>query len=367
MVTKKDFGRFVLERRQEIRLTQRDLAARLHVTESAISKWERGLSYPDITLVMSLADELRVSSQELISASEDVTTKVDQRDARVYRRWRNMILWTMLIAYTVALLTCFIVNLSVTHNLTWFWTVLPAVALAFCLTTLPLLKIPHPGWTALAGAVVSLGALLLVCWLSYERGSWLAIACSAILFALIVIFGPISLTLMDLPDRFARHRTVVALGIDTLALLIFLLIVMVSAEQADLWASRALPIATIALVPVWTIALVIRYLPINGLGRAAIVTTVVGCCGFGITFAVEAILGDRVNRPFVEHLDLTRWQHDTISYNILMLFLIGCLLAAVVLGIAAVIVAVIRARRNRSSSGQPPLDGTASPERGAAI
>ena len=51
---KKTFGAFVLRRRKELGMTQKEFAQRLFVTESAVSKWERGLSYPDITMLRSI-------------------------------------------------------------------------------------------------------------------------------------------------------------------------------------------------------------------------------------------------------------------------------------------------------------------------
>jgi transcriptional regulator with XRE-family HTH domain len=39
------FGCFVAERRKEQKMTQKDLAAKLQVTDKAVSKWERGLSH----------------------------------------------------------------------------------------------------------------------------------------------------------------------------------------------------------------------------------------------------------------------------------------------------------------------------------
>ena len=38
------FGAFLAETRRARGLTQRDLAERLHVTDKAVSRWERGLS-----------------------------------------------------------------------------------------------------------------------------------------------------------------------------------------------------------------------------------------------------------------------------------------------------------------------------------
>lgn len=333
-ITKKQFGQFVTDRRRHAGLTQRELAMRLHVTESAVSKWERGLSYPDITMVAHLAGELGVTSQELISASEDRTGRLDQRDARNYRRWRGALLWTLLISYAATLLTCFIVNLSVSHTLTWFWIVLPAVALAFCLTVLPMLPVRAPGWWALTGSVVSLFALLLVVWLNYTQGSWLTISLAALLFTLVVVFGPILLRKFEPATPLNRHCTVLALAIDTAALVAFLVIIFVALERLDLLATPVLPIAAIGLVPVWLVALVIRYLPVNGLGKAAVVLLIVGVCAYGVQFAVNRVLGEPAEEG---HLDLTSWNESTINSNVQLLVLVGTVLIAVALGIAAAV------------------------------
>ena len=53
-MNKERFGAFITEIRKERHLTQKDLAEKLHVTDKAVSKWERGLSYPDVTLMEPL-------------------------------------------------------------------------------------------------------------------------------------------------------------------------------------------------------------------------------------------------------------------------------------------------------------------------
>ena len=62
MENKKTLGAYIRQRRQELGLTQREFAQRLFVTESAVSKWERGLSYPDITLVREICAVLEVAA-----------------------------------------------------------------------------------------------------------------------------------------------------------------------------------------------------------------------------------------------------------------------------------------------------------------
>ena len=43
------FGRFLAQLRREKGMTQKELAATLYVSDKAVSKWERGLSVPDIS------------------------------------------------------------------------------------------------------------------------------------------------------------------------------------------------------------------------------------------------------------------------------------------------------------------------------
>lgn len=71
MKDKKSFGRFIAEKRKEKGMTQAEVAQALYVTVTAVSKWERGVTYPDITLISDLCEILGVSEHELITAGND--------------------------------------------------------------------------------------------------------------------------------------------------------------------------------------------------------------------------------------------------------------------------------------------------------
>ena len=60
-------GEIIRSLREKRRLTQRDLAQRLNVSDKTISKWETGRGLPDITLLEPLAGALSVSVTELLS------------------------------------------------------------------------------------------------------------------------------------------------------------------------------------------------------------------------------------------------------------------------------------------------------------
>ena len=65
-IDKERFGQFIQTLRKEQGLTQAQLAQRLFVSDKAVSKWERGLSLPDVSLLMPLAGALGVTVIELL-------------------------------------------------------------------------------------------------------------------------------------------------------------------------------------------------------------------------------------------------------------------------------------------------------------
>ena len=62
------FGAFILERRKELNMTQAQLAEKLHITSKAISRWERGVGFPDINLLDPLARALDITLLELMQS-----------------------------------------------------------------------------------------------------------------------------------------------------------------------------------------------------------------------------------------------------------------------------------------------------------
>ena len=62
------FGAFIQICRKELNLTQAELAEKLHVTDKAISRWERGVGFPDIKLLEPLAEALGVTLIELMQS-----------------------------------------------------------------------------------------------------------------------------------------------------------------------------------------------------------------------------------------------------------------------------------------------------------
>ena len=63
-------GDFIRKKRKDKNLTQKELAKELGVSDNAISKWERGICCPDISLLKELSSILGVSVNELLSGED---------------------------------------------------------------------------------------------------------------------------------------------------------------------------------------------------------------------------------------------------------------------------------------------------------
>ncbi|MBR5429093.1 MAG: helix-turn-helix transcriptional regulator [Firmicutes bacterium] len=63
---KETMGRIIASKRKELGLTQLELAEKMGVTDKAVSKWERDLSYPDVSSLPRLADVFGMSVDELM-------------------------------------------------------------------------------------------------------------------------------------------------------------------------------------------------------------------------------------------------------------------------------------------------------------
>lgn len=77
----KKLGQFIAEIRKEQNMTQAELASKLHVTDKAVSKWERGLGLPDINSIAPLADALGISVAEVMQAERIHTEHITQENA----------------------------------------------------------------------------------------------------------------------------------------------------------------------------------------------------------------------------------------------------------------------------------------------
>lgn len=73
----KKFGDFIKKLRKEKQLTQKELGEKLNITDKAISKWERGLSFPDIAVLKDLAEFFEIDISELLNGERGKKQEID--------------------------------------------------------------------------------------------------------------------------------------------------------------------------------------------------------------------------------------------------------------------------------------------------
>ena len=107
-------GRFIADCRKKSNLTQLQLAEKLGITDKAISKWERGITMPDSSIMLDLCDILGINVNELLSGEKinmennnqkneqlllDMAKEVEQKNKTI---WTSM--WVIMTVSIVALL-----------------------------------------------------------------------------------------------------------------------------------------------------------------------------------------------------------------------------------------------------------------------
>lgn len=421
MENKKTFGEYICRRRKELGLTQREFADKLYVTESAVSKWERGLSYPDVTLLRDICAVLDITEHELLTASEDTEKRTAEKLAAKYLRLARNYRVTQYILYGGTILICFIVNLAVQHTLSWFWIVLASVLLAASLTLAPALVSMRPAlerykwavslgcaaaslellllicclytggnwfWVAFAGTIFGLSLallpfllptlplpaalagrktslylgletvllilLLLVCCL-YTGGDWLILAAAGTLFGLSVVFLPVFIRQLPLPQALGRHKALAYFSLETVFLMA-LLAVVCWRTGGDWFLTQGVPQALAALTLPWGLMALIRYLPVSGWFRAS-----ASCAWTGLWLWLYPWVGERIltangwttSRPYrlLIPFDFSYWgpyvtpeaggaavYGNSIASNVMVIILLS-------LGALAVILAAVGAAR----------------------
>ncbi len=63
----KKTGALICRSRKMLGMSQKELAARLNVTDKAVSKWERGISFPDISMLIPLSQALGIGLYDLLT------------------------------------------------------------------------------------------------------------------------------------------------------------------------------------------------------------------------------------------------------------------------------------------------------------
>lgn len=79
-----NFGNMLASRRKELRMTQKELALKLNVSDKTISKWETGMSYPEVTMLSTIAKVLEMNVNEFFDVEDLQEKKIDLEEHKSY-------------------------------------------------------------------------------------------------------------------------------------------------------------------------------------------------------------------------------------------------------------------------------------------
>lgn len=162
-------GQLISELRKSNQMTQKDLAAKLHVSDKAVSKWERGLSFPDISLLLPLSDTLGVTTAELLNGeknnSEETNMKASIHNALEYGVKTAMCkikmtqnIWAAVFSFflLLAIIVVSLINLMVSNTFTW--SLIPiSVSIFAWLVFFPAIKF---GMKGIIGSLINISIFL---------------------------------------------------------------------------------------------------------------------------------------------------------------------------------------------------------------
>ena len=314
------FGEFLSTKRKEKNLTQKELGNLVFVSESAVSKWEKDIARPDLSLLPELSEILGVTEHELITASVDETREKMLRQAK---KWQRLSLgWNLFfyISYGLTLLICFIVNIAVSGNLSWFFVVFASLLLVASFTTIPqyitkyrLLLIPL---TELA----SLFILFATCCI-YTKTNWFFVASIPVLIGYIAVFLPIVFSKCNVPSFFKRHNAIICAFVDFLTLL-FMLFIYNTVYGGKWFFTIALPLLSFGFAIILIMIAVIRYLKTNGFIKTGLCFGL-WCGVYPLIFEVvkcvlerAGIKEENMSIPHIFSFNLSDWNYPCINNNV---------------------------------------------------
>ena len=163
-------GQFIAELRKEKHLTQKELADRLYITDKAVSKWERGLSCPDITILPEVAAILGVTVDELLSGRRKPVEKKEQKaeieavinyaekslESRV-KNTRKICAVGFSVFLLAGVLVCMVCDLAISGHMTWSLIVISSILYAW-IVLFPFIRF---GTKGIIGSLIALSFLTL--------------------------------------------------------------------------------------------------------------------------------------------------------------------------------------------------------------
>ena len=109
----KKTGMIILEARKRLKMTQKDLADKLYISDKAVSKWERGLCFPDISVLIPLTEILNISLYDLLrgekvnkkEVEETLKNTINYSNSEINRKKKKYITISSIIIFIIVLIS----------------------------------------------------------------------------------------------------------------------------------------------------------------------------------------------------------------------------------------------------------------------
>ena len=108
-------GSYIAEKRKKLGMTQKQLAEKLGKSDKSVSKWERGICLPDVSVYLELCEILGISLNEFLAGEDIEVTNVEKKsedtliqiskDSSHKQRYLKKIIAILLIAVGVFAIT----------------------------------------------------------------------------------------------------------------------------------------------------------------------------------------------------------------------------------------------------------------------
>ena len=72
-----ELGRIIKKSRKELNMTQQEVAEKLNISRQTLSNWEIGKNYPDVFMLLKLADFYSLSLDTMLRGDESLMKKIE--------------------------------------------------------------------------------------------------------------------------------------------------------------------------------------------------------------------------------------------------------------------------------------------------
>lgn len=280
----------------------------------------------------------QLKNNECVEMMKQESNEVVARHAKKERRVSAVIGLVFAAILMIPILACMIVNLVTGHGLSWFFIVLTSLMVFASLTVVPLVAYTNKGlWTI--GTFTASLLILFATICIYTRGRWFFIVSSSTLFGLGIIFFPIIAREIK-KGFFSHHKGFFVLGLDTILFLVMIFVIGVNVHSTKYWSISG-TIVFIVLLIIWGIFIMARYVKVDVLTKAGLITIWIGFWTASAKNIAIMMLGYTVVwhafRPF-------EWNLSTINSNLHWIEFIVC---TIIGGLLVTIGSILQYKKNR--------------------